>query len=56
MFGVRPEFEGASIGEGKKSVAIEVTLQPTEKTLTDEEIEAIASKVIANVELLRLAR
>lgn len=43
-------FEGASIGEDKKSVAIEVTLQPTEKTLTDEEIDAISAKVIENIE------
>ena len=43
-------FEGASIGEGKKSIAIEVTLQPGTKTLTDEEIEAVSAKVIANVE------
>ncbi|MCO5134889.1 MAG: phenylalanine--tRNA ligase subunit beta, partial [Phyllobacteriaceae bacterium] len=42
-------FEGASLGEGKKSVAIEVTLQPTEKTLTDEEIEAVSKKIIENV-------
>ena len=42
-------FEGASLGEGKKSVAIEVTLQPTEKTLTDEEIEAVSKKIIGNV-------
>ena len=42
-------FEGAAIGEGKKSVAIEVTLQPSERTLTDQEIEAIAAKVVAEV-------
>lgn len=42
-------FEGASLGEDKKSVAIEVTLQPTDKTLTDEEIDAISQKIIANV-------
>ena len=42
-------FEGASLGENKKSLAIEVTLQPKTKTLTDEEIEAVADKVIASV-------
>ena len=42
-------FEGASIGEDKKSLAIEVTLQPTEKSLTDEEIDAISEKVVENV-------
>ena len=42
-------FEGASIGDGKKSMAIEVTLQPTEKSLTDEEIDAVAAKVVENI-------
>jgi len=42
-------YEGKGIGEGKKSLAIEVTLQPTEKTLTDEEIEVVAEKVVAQV-------
>lgn len=42
-------FEGASIGEDKKSLAIEVTLQPTDRSLTDEEIDAISAKVIENV-------
>lgn len=43
-------FEGSSLGEGKKSLAITVVLQPTEKTLTDEEIEGVASKIIQSVE------
>ncbi len=43
-------FTGASLGEGKKSLAIEVTLQPKDKTLTDEEIEAVSSKVVGQVE------
>ncbi|MDD9910115.1 MAG: phenylalanine--tRNA ligase subunit beta [Ahrensia sp.] len=43
-------FEGASLGEGRKSLAIEVTLQPYDKSLTEEEIEAVSAKVIANVE------
>jgi phenylalanyl-tRNA synthetase beta chain len=42
-------FEGAGVGEGKKSVAIEVTLQPVAKTLTEEEIEAVAHRIIAAV-------
>ncbi len=42
-------FEGASIGENKKSVAIQVTLQPADKTLTEEEIEAVSAKIIENV-------
>lgn len=43
-------FEGTSLGEGKKSVAITAVLQPTEKTLTDEDIEAVAQKIIQSVE------
>ena len=42
-------YEGKGIEDGKKSLAIEVTLQPFDKTLTDEEIEAVAEKVIAQV-------
>ncbi len=42
-------FEGESLGTGNKSLAIEVTLQPTDKSLTDEDIDAIASKVVENV-------
>lgn len=43
-------FEGGSLGEGRKSLAIEVTLQPVEKTLTDEDIEAVSKRIIAAVE------
>jgi phenylalanyl-tRNA synthetase beta chain len=43
-------YEGAGVPEGQKSVAIDVVLQPRKKTLTDEEIDAVAKKVIANVE------
>jgi len=42
-------FEGPSLGEGKKSVAIRVRLQPSDKTLTDTEIDAVADNVIAKV-------
>ena len=42
-------FEGASIGEGRKSVAIEVTIQPVERTLTDEDFEALAGRIVENV-------
>lgn len=40
---------GALAAEGKKSVAIEVTLQPVSATLTDKEIEAISAKIVADV-------
>jgi phenylalanyl-tRNA synthetase beta chain len=42
-------FQGASLGDGKKSLAISVTIQPTEATLTDAEIDAVAEKVTAAV-------
>lgn len=43
-------FTGASLGEDKKSVALEVTLQPAGKTLTDQEIDQICNKVIDKVQ------
>lgn len=43
-------FEGGALGAGKKSLAIEVTLQPVEKTLMDEEIEAVSKAIVAAVE------
>ncbi|ESX19122.1 phenylalanine--tRNA ligase subunit beta [Mesorhizobium sp. LSJC264A00] len=42
-------FEGASLGTAKKSVAIEVSIQPVEKTLTDEDFEALAKRIVDNV-------
>ena len=42
-------FEGESLGAGKKSLALEVTLQPRDKTLTDQEIEAVAARIVAAV-------
>lgn len=42
-------FEGASLGEGRKSIAIEVSIQPVERTLTDEDFEALAAKIVENV-------
>ncbi|MGV1837503.1 phenylalanine--tRNA ligase subunit beta [Rhizobium rhizogenes] len=42
-------FEGASLGENKKSIAIEVQIQPAERTLTDEDFEALTQKIVANV-------
>ncbi len=40
-------FTGAGVEDGKKSLAIEVTLQPGEKSFTDAEIKAVADKVVA---------
>jgi len=42
-------YRGEGIGEGKKSIAIEATLQPTGKTLTDEEIDAVGEAIVAAV-------
>jgi phenylalanyl-tRNA synthetase beta chain len=42
-------YEGDGIAAGKKSIAIAVTLQPREKTMTDQEIDAVAAKIVAEV-------
>jgi phenylalanyl-tRNA synthetase beta chain len=45
-------FAGAGIGGGKVSLAIEVTLQPREATLTDADIAAVSAKIVAAAEKL----
>ena len=42
-------YEGAGIEPGKKSIAIAVTLQPRDKTMTDTEIDALAARIVAEV-------
>jgi phenylalanyl-tRNA synthetase beta chain len=42
-------YEGPGIDQGKKSIAIAVTLQPRDKTMTEAEIEALAAKIVAEV-------
>jgi phenylalanyl-tRNA synthetase beta chain len=42
-------YEGKGIDEAKKSVAIAVTMQPREKTMTDQEIDAVGAKIVAEV-------
>ena len=42
-------YAGKGVPEGKKSLAIAVTLQATDRTLTDAEIEAISEKLVAQV-------
>ncbi|MCR9070503.1 MAG: phenylalanine--tRNA ligase subunit beta [Alphaproteobacteria bacterium] len=44
------EYTGPGLAEGSKSIAIEVTLQPRDATLTDEQIEAVSAKIVAAVE------
>ena len=39
-------YEGAALGPGQKSLGVEVTMQPREKTLTDGEIEAVSAKIV----------
>ena len=42
-------YVGENVPEGKKSLAVDVTLQPTERTLTDEDIEGVSEKIVALV-------
>ena len=39
-------FAGKNVGEGKKSIAVAVRIQPQLATLTDSEIEALAQKIV----------
>ena len=41
-------FEGPSLGEGKKSLAVEITLQPMDASLTEEDLKAVSDKVVAS--------
>ncbi len=43
------EFIGGSVGEGKKSLAITVRLQPTDATLKEKDIEAVSVKIVEKV-------
>jgi phenylalanyl-tRNA synthetase beta chain len=47
--GVFDVYRGEGVAEGAKSIAIHVTLQPRERTLTDAEIDAAMSKIVAEV-------
>ena len=42
-------YRGKGVDEDKKSLALSVTLQPITATMTEEEIDAVADKIIANV-------
>ncbi|MDD7910014.1 MULTISPECIES: phenylalanine--tRNA ligase subunit beta [Pseudovibrio] len=42
-------YEGQGVPEGQRSLAIDVMLQPTKKTLTDEDIEAVSAKIVQAV-------
>ena len=43
-------YEGPGVPEGSKSVAIEVAIQPRDKTLTEAEIESLSSRIVAAAE------
>jgi phenylalanyl-tRNA synthetase beta chain len=47
--GVFDVYRGEGVAEGAKSIAIHVTLQPRERTLTEAEIDAVVSKIVAEV-------
>ncbi len=49
MSSVFDVYEGKGIEPGKKSIAIAVTMQPRDKTMTDEEIDALGQKIVAEV-------
>ncbi|MGE0153162.1 MAG: phenylalanine--tRNA ligase subunit beta [Reyranellaceae bacterium] len=42
-------YAGKGVEPGRKSLAISVTIQPVDKTLTEAEIDAIATKIVAQV-------
>lgn len=42
-------FSGGNLGEGKKSLALTVRLQPRDKTLTEAEIETVSARIIEKV-------
>jgi len=42
-------YEGKGIAADKKSIAIAVTIQPRERTMTDAEIEVLAAKIVGEV-------
>lgn len=42
-------YEGEHLEKGKKSLAIQVTLEPKDKTLTDQEIEEVSLRIISQV-------
>ena len=42
-------FAGGSLGEGRKSVAVAIRIQPRERSLTEEEIAAVSERVVEKV-------
>ena len=46
------EFRGPGVPDGAKSLAVEVTLQPGEHSYTDEQLQAIAARIVAAAQRL----
>jgi len=49
IIGVTNPFDIFELGDNKKSIAIRVSLQPKDRTLTEEEIQAVSQKIISAV-------
>ena len=45
-------YAGKGIADGHKSLALDVTLAPTDKTLTEEDLEAVSAKIVKAAEKL----
>ena len=43
-------YEGPHMGEGKKSLAVRLRIQPQETTLTDEDVQHIFQKIVQSVQ------
>ena len=43
-------YQGENIGDGKKSIAFNVILEPKDKTLSDKDIDQISKKIISTVQ------
>ena len=43
-------YEGPGVAEGAKSVALEVTVQPRDRTLAEADIDALSIRIVAAVE------
>ena len=43
-------YRGEHVSAGQKSVAIAVTLEPTDRTLTDEDIDKVSKAIVAAVQ------
>jgi phenylalanyl-tRNA synthetase beta chain len=48
--GIFDVYEGAEIGDGKKSIAVKIQLTPDEATFTEAELQQISADIVASVE------